>query len=65
MMNARHSSLAIPEFPSLDQQRLALALRAFAELARGQVDDAEECLDKLAALSSKASSFHLTVVPSA
>ena len=42
------SSLVIPEFPSLDKQRLTMALRAFSALAQGRLDEAEQCLDALA-----------------
>ncbi len=48
MIDARPSSLSIPEFPSLEKQRLAMALRAFSALAQGRLNDAERCLDALA-----------------
>ena len=40
-------SLSIPEFPSPDRQRLTMALRAFSALAKGRLDEAEQCLDAL------------------
>ena len=47
-MPHRHAdSLSIPEFPSLDKQRLTMALRAFSALASGRLDEAEQCLDAL------------------
>lgn len=48
MIDARPSSLSIPEFPSLEKQRLAMALRAFSALAQGRLNDAERCLEALA-----------------
>lgn len=48
MIDARAGSLSIPEFPSLEKQRLAMALRAFSALAQGRLSDAERCLDALA-----------------
>ncbi len=48
MIDARAGSLSIPEFPSLEKQRLAMALRAFSALAQGRLNDAERCLDALA-----------------
>ena len=61
MIDARAGSLSIPEFPSLEKQRLAMALRAFTALAQGRLDDAERCLDALAIItpSGKASAPEL------
>ena len=47
MTDAQRSSLAIPEFPSPERQRLGMALRALAALAQGRIDEAEQCLDAL------------------
>ena len=47
MTDRATSSLAIPEYPSADKQRLTMALRAFSALANGNLDEAEQCLDAL------------------
>ena len=47
MTNRDTCSLVIPEYPSLDKQRLTMALRAFSALANGRLDEAEQCLDAL------------------
>ncbi len=47
MTDTRRSSLAIPEFPSPERQRLTMALRALSALAQGRLDEAEQCLDAL------------------
>ncbi len=49
MTDAQRSSLAIPEFPTPERQRLAMALRALSALAQGRLDEAEHCLDALEA----------------
>ncbi len=51
MIDARAGSCSIPEFPSLEKQRLAMALRAFTALAQGRLNDAERCLDALAIIA--------------
>ena len=42
-------SLSIPEFPSPDRQRLTIALKALSALAAGRREEAERCMEALAA----------------